>query len=60
MKTPIGTARVYETLFMTKLRLPGEDWEQYIACITAWQAKRGYIRFGRTKTREETPREKWQ
>ena len=59
MKTPIGTVRVYKISFMTKLRLPREDWERYIACIIAWQAKRGYLRFGRTKTKGEIPREKW-
>ena len=60
MKTPIGTVKVYKTFSMTEPRLPGEDWEWYMVCITAWQAKRGYLRFGRTKTREETPKEKWQ
>ena len=60
MKTPIGTVKVCETPFMMKLRLPGEDWEHYIARITAWQAKRGYPRFGKAKTKDKTPREKWQ
>ena len=60
MKTPIGTARVYKTPPMTKLRLLGENWERYIARITAWQAKRGYLRFKKAKTRDEIPREKWQ
>ena len=45
---------------MIKLRLLREDWEQYIVHITAWQAKRGYLRFRKSKTRGETPREKWQ
>jgi len=35
MKTPIGTARVYETPPMILPRLPREDWEWYIVCITA-------------------------
>ena len=26
----------------------------------AWQAKRGYLRFGKSKIKEEIPREKWQ
>jgi len=45
---------------MTKLRLLGEDWEHYIAYITAWQAKRGYPRFRGSKTKEKTFKEKWQ
>ena len=60
MKTPIGTIKVYEIFSMTKPRLPGKDWEYYMACITAWQAKRGYLRFGGSKTKEETLKEKWQ
>ncbi len=60
MKTLIETAKVYKTLFMTKPRLLKENWEHYIACITAWQAKRGYPRFGKAKTKDKTPREKWQ
>ena len=58
MKTPIGIVKVYKILFMTELRLPREDWECYIAHITIWQAKRSYLRFGKTKTRGEIPREK--
>ncbi len=58
MKTPIGTARVYKISFMTKPRLPKENWERYIAYIIAWQAKRGYPRFKRSKTKEKTLREK--
>ena len=60
IKTPIGTVKVYKTPPMTELRLPGEDWEHYMARITAWQAKRGYPRFGKAKTRDETLKEKWQ
>ena len=45
---------------MTALRLLREDWEQYMACIMVWQAKRGYLRFRRAKTKEKTLREKWQ
>ena len=47
-----------KTLFIVLLRLLGEDWEQYIAYIIAWQAKRGYLRFGGSKTKDETPKEK--
>ena len=60
MKTPIRTTRVYKIPPMTKPRLLKEDWERYIAHITAWQAKRGYLRFRGSKTKEEIPREKWQ
>ena len=60
MKTPIGTARVYKTPPIVLLRLSREDWEQYMAYITAWQAKRGYLRFGRFKTKKKIFREKWQ
>ena len=60
MKMLIGTAKVYKILFIMRLRLLKEDWEWYMVCIIAWQAKWGYLRFGRTKTKEETPREKWQ
>ena len=60
IKMPIRIARVYKTSFIMKLRLPRENWEQYIAYIIAWQAKRGYLRFGRPKTKGEIPREKWQ
>ena len=60
IKTPIGIVRVYEISFMTKPRLLKEDWERYIMYIIAWQAKRGYLRFGGSKTKEEIPREKWQ
>ena len=60
IKTLIGIAKVYKTHFMTKPRLLKEDWEQYIAYITAQQAKRGYLRFKKAKTKEKTPREKWQ
>ncbi len=28
--------------------------------IIAQQAKRGYLRFGKSKTKGETPKEKWQ
>ena len=35
MKTPIRTARVYETLFIVSPRLLREDWEWYMVCITA-------------------------
>ena len=45
---------------MTKLRLPKKDQEQYITYIIAWQAKRGYLRFGRPKTKEKTFKEKQQ
>ena len=60
MKTPIGTARVYKTPLIVLLRLPGENQEQYIAHITAQQAKRGYLRSKRSKTKGEIPKEKWQ
>ena len=49
---------MYETPFMTKLRLLGEDWEYYIVYIITWQAKRGYLRFRGFKTKKETLREK--
>ena len=45
---------------MMKLRLLGKDQEQYIVYIIAQQAKRGYLRFRRSKTKGEIPREKWQ
>ena len=45
---------------MTEPRLPREDWERYIAYIMAWQAKKGYLRFRKAKTRDKIPREKWQ
>jgi len=35
IKTPIGIARVYKTPPITKLRLPGEDWERYVVYIIA-------------------------
>ena len=60
MKTLIGIVKVCETPFMTKPRLLREDWEQYITYIIKWQAKRGYLRFGRSKTRDKILREKWQ
>ena len=41
-------------------RLLREDWEHYIAYIMAWQAKKGYLRFRKAKTKDETLREKWQ
>ena len=31
-----------------------------MVCITAQQAKRGYLRFRGSKTKEKIPREKWQ
>ena len=60
MKILIRTVKVYKTLFMTKLRLLRENWEWYMVYITAQQAKRGYLRFRRPKTKEETPKKKWQ
>ncbi len=36
IKILIRIIRVYETLFMIKLRLLKEDWEWYIICIIAW------------------------
>ena len=59
MKTPIGIVKVYKTLFMMELRLLREDWERYMVYIIAWQAKRGYLRFRKDKTRDKTLREKW-
>ncbi len=59
IKTPIGTARVYNTFFITKPKLPKKDWEWYIIYITAQQAKRGYLRFRKSKTKEKILREKW-
>ena len=56
----IGTVKVHKIFFIIKPRLLGEDWEWYIACITVWQAKRGYLRFRGPKTKEEIPKEKWQ
>ena len=58
MRTLIGIARVYKIFFIIKLRLPGEDQEQYMAYIIAWQAKRGYLRFRGSKTKEKTLKEK--
>ena len=55
----IRIIKVYKTPFMIKLRLLEKDWEQYMAYIIAWQAKRGYLRFRRSKIKGETPREKW-
>ena len=57
MRTLVRIARVYSTP-LTVPRLPGEDWERYMARITAWQANRGYLRFKRSKTKKETPKEK--
>jgi len=31
-----------------------------MAYITAWKAKKGYLKFGRPKTKEKIPKEKWQ
>ena len=59
IKTLIRTVKVYKTPLIIKPRLLGKDWEHYMVCITAQQAKRGYLRFGKAKTKEETLKKKW-
>jgi len=49
---------VYKIPFIIKPRLLKKDWEWYIVYIIVWQAKRGYLKFGGSKTKEKILREK--